>query len=1189
MRGDFSRFGHDSLKHYIATFIQQGRVQLDSDWNQNVENFLSMLWKQSRDSLGTCACIGDSFRIGNDIPIDHMLGSCSWKPIDVPPGKQPYVFVNSNDRPRNYAQSANEKGSLFVENAGGILGELSNLDLSRFKSIFVKFKVIGRSLQVRQYSYDENNSNSNKDLPSIWLRLYSKREGNGEEVRYRSYYEFKGDYIEDADAGGFFKIRFNLLQSSNTKELSGAVDISRVYGISIHWGNFEYSPSSSSPYSSAISTVGIGLISAQPMALVVSADADTSTSNCWADISNLNCENTTIISQAEHISISHTYKGKPTFRKQKGINEVSWSFLRPKNFNSLSYLRFAIIDHNYDDNTSYSNNSNGSSSHELFIVNSNDIMLEYSLKAEDGSQYNRQQQESFIVNISKPDKITDISNPDNPQDRSTEDPKEHLREIKKIGLRYLAENDSFYISEMLGELNLENDFLISSDIGLNHSARMYVNGILCSLDHWDTFLTQRDAPSYNADYLQISSSTISKDDDNNNNSDDKQQAQYGTNQTREPIIFYMAYSDVWNRGITHLEDPDIREIALGGPDTSTKLQTICEVKLKEIKSVHSDSGQRRDYPDIQQIVTIAELELKKMNDERDGRLSVFGPQDSLSLSTSDANYEAVGNHLYRIQIHDDGETNTRYSNNNEPRSDNVISNNHATFKWSKDNASVAFPIKQLKEYEVVLDQAGRSITSAFRIGDLVEIVDDKDETSEHPKGYMRRITRIDIDNRILSWSTAYNYYKKEIRYLHDPVLVKPESGGYRKELHPKVILWDGIKYVNAKEKDFGGKEEDDMQDHLIPLDGFTDTGVPISIKFDPGNFRSGDYWNFTTRSNGGVEPLRSAKPMGPQHNYAVLAIIKKEIGKEIEILEDLRHTFQPLTNLSAIDIPYDNGEGMLHGYSTVHAAIQKLSTGRIRVLHGRQNNGTINDLLVGAGEIYHLKRIKLKDQPRNFVSTISFNDIYQHQPYLMYTITSGNRVDVGHEIHMLAEDEEHNIFRDPVDDGTKNYAWKGFEVIADEDAQVSWLAVGDSYTYFERYVKRIIDEVFRVIFGVDTDQLKLDNSVLDAWHKKTLQNLSSAGPDLALQAKKRMDELQRDWDRFVRRADQQVKDFQENVEKALDIEEDNEEEAEKREKEREGAPVQDFYQEINCPNCGQSFPKGKYSFCTKCGNELPVE
>ena len=86
--------------------------------------------------------------------------------------------------------------------------------------------------------------------------------------------------------------------------------------------------------------------------------------------------------------------------------------------------------------------------------------------------------------------------------------------------------------------------------------------------------------------------------------------------------------------------------------------------------------------------------------------------------------------------------------------------------------------------------------------------------------------------------------------------------------------------------------------------------VHIRIKFDPGIFRSGDYWTFTTRSNGGVESLKSAKPMGPKHNYALLALIRKEIGKEIEIVEDLRHTFQPLTNLRAIDIPYDNGEGM---------------------------------------------------------------------------------------------------------------------------------------------------------------------------------------------------------------------------------------------------------------------------------------
>jgi hypothetical protein len=90
---------------------------------------------------------------------------------------------------------------------------------------------------------------------------------------------------------------------------------------------------------------------------------------------------------------------------------------------------------------------------------------------------------------------------------------------------------------------------------------------------------------------------------------------------------------------------------------------------------------------------------------------------------------------------------------------------------------------------------------------------------------------------------------------------------------------------------------------------------------------------------------------------------------------------------------------------------------------------------------------------------------------------------------MLALDDEGNLFRDPIDDGTRKYAWAGFEIESDENAQMSWLAVGDSYTHFERFLKKVLDEVFRVIFGVDTDQLKADSSVLDDWYRKDLRNL----------------------------------------------------------------------------------------------------
>ena len=257
----------------------------------------------------------------------------------------------------------------------------------------------------------------------------------------------------------------------------------------------------------------------------------------------------------------------------------------------------------------------------------------------------------------------------------------------------------------------------------------------------------------------------------------------------------------------------------------------------------------------------------------------------------------------------------------------------------------AFAIKQLNEDKVVLEQGGRSLANLFRIGDYIEIIDDIDELSEQPRGQMRRITHIDVkDTKTLYWGSKVSSDELQLRFLHDPI--RTEGGRYRPELHPKVILWDGIKYVNAKEKEKEELEEEPSSDGSISLDGPSGGNGHIRIKFDPGMFRSGDYWTFTTRSNRGVELLRSAKPVGPKHNYALLALIRKEIGKEIEIIEDLRHTFQPLTNLRAIDISYENGGQMHSSPKNVQAAIQRLSEERTHILSGKNNtiNGSIKEL-----------------------------------------------------------------------------------------------------------------------------------------------------------------------------------------------------------------------------------------------------
>ena len=47
MKGDFSRITFDPKKHYSRVLMQQGRVQLDADWNEQAAIFCTG-WRQWR-------------------------------------------------------------------------------------------------------------------------------------------------------------------------------------------------------------------------------------------------------------------------------------------------------------------------------------------------------------------------------------------------------------------------------------------------------------------------------------------------------------------------------------------------------------------------------------------------------------------------------------------------------------------------------------------------------------------------------------------------------------------------------------------------------------------------------------------------------------------------------------------------------------------------------------------------------------------------------------------------------------------------------------------------------------------------------------------------------------------------------------------------------------------------------------
>jgi len=54
MKGDFTRFTHEPKKHYSRVFKQQGRVDLDADWNENEEIQQHLAETTNKDVIGLC-------------------------------------------------------------------------------------------------------------------------------------------------------------------------------------------------------------------------------------------------------------------------------------------------------------------------------------------------------------------------------------------------------------------------------------------------------------------------------------------------------------------------------------------------------------------------------------------------------------------------------------------------------------------------------------------------------------------------------------------------------------------------------------------------------------------------------------------------------------------------------------------------------------------------------------------------------------------------------------------------------------------------------------------------------------------------------------------------------------------------------------------------------------------------------
>jgi len=193
------------------------------------------------------------------------------------------------------------------------------------------------------------------------------------------------------------------------------------------------------------------------------------------------------------------------------------------------------------------------------------------------------------------------------------------------------------------------------------------------------------------------------------------QPDYPLDEAQDPLpdFPFLVYLDVWERHITAIEDPRIREVALGvgGPDTATRAKLVWQVKT---------TGEAPDGSSVP--VTRDDVEaywnqwVEQWQPTNRGKLKAKAKEDSDEdtdpcIISPEARYRGVENQLYRVEIHKGG----RAKGGGPPT---------ATFKWSRDNGSVAFPIRDLDGRVVTLEHLGRDSRLNLNVGDRVEIEDD---------------------------------------------------------------------------------------------------------------------------------------------------------------------------------------------------------------------------------------------------------------------------------------------------------------------------------------------------------------------------------------------------------------------------------------------------------------------------------
>lgn len=297
---------------------------------------------------------------------------------------------------------------------------------------------------------------------------------------------------------------------------------------------------------------------------------------------------------------------------------------------------------------------------------------------------------------------------------------------------------------------------------------------------------------------------------------------------------FVAYLKVTERLVTHLQDPSIRETALGPslPDTSARLKITWQVLARK-----GTADQFAEWVGGQH--STGRLAART---ERPAKAD-----DNPCLAAPDARYRGEENQLYRVEIHSvDQKT---------------------TFKWSRENGSVVFGVSSADGTFVTLSDLGRDGKLDLDVGDWVELLDDA-SIARDERSNLLRVVDVDTERRRVELEGEF-----------------PSGVGEIPARHPFLRRWDH----RTTDPNPGAVPLTTGQ-WLNLEDG-------VQVWFAAGGvLHPGDYWLIPARTvTGDVEWPRDDRdrpllrePIGPVHHYAPLAAVTNQ-G-----VHDLRRVFNPL-------------------------------------------------------------------------------------------------------------------------------------------------------------------------------------------------------------------------------------------------------------------------------------------------------